>query len=89
MLNAVWGVPYKTELVDVCRIYKDDINPDDLRIELPMFICQIPSEEQKNYTVAKLFELLKNMPQALKSLQHEVVIYAKLMIVMPATIAES
>ena len=57
------GKSLETELVNVCRIYKDDINPYDLRIELPMFIRQIPSEEQKNYTVAKLFELLKIMPK--------------------------
>ena len=54
-----------------------------------MFIRQITSKDRKNYTVAKLFELLKNMPQALKSLLHGVVILAKLMLVMPATNAES
>ena len=88
-LNAVRGMPYNDELVRVCHVYQDDIKYDDLCMELPLFIRQIPNEERQNYTVAKLFQCLKSMPQSTKLLLHGIVTLAKLMLVMPATNAES
>ena len=84
-LNAVRGMPYNDELVRVCHVYQDDIKYDDLCMELPLFIRQIPNEERQNYTVAKLFQCLKSMPQSTKLLLHGIVTLAKLMLVMPAT----
>ena len=54
-----------------------------------MFIRQIPQEERQSYTVAKLFHLLKNMPQAMKLLLRGTVSLAKLMLVIPVTNAQS
>ena len=88
-LKAIKGIPYNDELERICQVYKEDISYGDLCLELPMFVRVIPIEEREIYNVAKLFKFLKGMSRDMKLVLSGVTILAKLMLVMPATNAES
>ena len=88
-LKAIKGIPYNDELERICQVYKEDISYGDLCLELPMFVRVIPIEEREIYNVAKLFKFLKGMSRDMKLMLSGVTTLAKLMLVMPATNAES
>ena len=88
-MNAVKELPYEAEMRCVCDKYEGDVCYSDLSIELPIFVRLIPEKDRSNFSIADLFAFFKKLSAGQKSMLPALVTLAKLLLVMPATNAES
>ena len=86
-MNAVQGMPYEEEMRRVCKTYSADFSYGNLAI--PVFARLVPESERKKFSIADLYRYFKMLTKGQKSMLPSMVTLAKLLLVMPATNAES
>jgi len=82
LMKAVKKEDYSNELEVVLRVYKDDFNASNLTTHLNILGTTIPRE---NYSISDILTYLQKLSSAEKELIKEVIVLAKLILVMPAT----
>ena len=86
LLNALNGNPYEEELNIVLKVFGDDLSKEDLNAQLKNLSFYVV---EPILNVKELVSFLQNMSQSQKRFLPEVVMLAKLLLVMPATNAVS
>ena len=82
LMKAVKKEDYSNELEVVLKVYKDDFNASNLTTHLNILGTTISRE---NYSISDILTYLQKLSSAQKELMKEVIILAKLILIMPAT----
>lgn len=82
LIKAVKKENYSNELQEVLRVYKHDFNASNLSTHLSILGSTIP---QENYFISDIIKYLQKLSSAEKELMKEVMLLAKLILVMRAT----
>ena len=86
LLNALNGNPYEEELNVVLEVFGDDLSKDDLNAQLKNLSFYVV---EPILNAKELVSFLQNMSQGQKRFLPQVVVLAKLLLVIPATNAVS
>ena len=89
LLNAAASQPYEEELKFVLSFYGSDFNPPLLSTHLEIFSQNFPDREEKQARISDIISFVKDCSPGQVDLMHQVSKLVRLLLVMPATNAQS
>ena len=91
LIKASMNNDFEQNCKVICTFYKDDFNPEHLRLQLRTFGTNFQSyhDSSDSPTVFEIKKYIKNLTQAQRDLLDQVVTILKLILIMPATNATS
>ena len=84
LVKAANSEGYEKELKFIVDFYKEDFNPEQLKLQLNILSCNLPPISS-SHNLASILQHLKQLSASQRELMSEVVTLASLILLMPAT----